>query len=52
MDPGLAKGMRFENGNLIDMDFIICDKLESEMHVWVVLKEDLALMEAEMQHKQ
>ncbi len=47
VDPGLAKGMRFENGQLIDMDFIISDKLEEETHVWVILKEDLALMESE-----
>jgi len=47
VDPGLAKGMRYENGTLIDMDSIICDKLENEIHVWVILKEDLALMEAE-----
>ena len=46
-DPGLAKGMRFENGDMIDMEFTICDKLEPEEHVWVILKEDLALMEAE-----
>ena len=46
-DPGLAKGMRFENGTLIDMDITICDKLENDTHVWVILKEDLALMEAE-----
>ena len=46
-DPGLAKGMRFENGTLIDMDITICDKLEGDTHVWVILKEDLALMEAE-----
>lgn len=39
--------MRFENGELIDMDLIIIDKLEPEQHVWVILKEDLALMEAE-----
>jgi hypothetical protein len=39
--------MRFENGDLIDMEFTICDKLEEEEHVWVILKEDLALMEAE-----
>ena len=25
--PGLAKGMRFENGELIDMDTVITDKL-------------------------
>jgi len=29
------------------MDSIICDKLENEIHVWVILKEDLALMESE-----
>lgn len=47
VDPGLAKGMRYENGNLIDMDTIISDKLDSDIHVWVILKEDLALMESE-----
>ena len=46
-DPGLAKGMRFENGTLIDMECTICDKLETNTEVWVLLKEDLALMEAE-----
>lgn len=46
-DPGLAKGMRYENGQLVDMDCIITDKLENDVHVWVILKEDLALMEAE-----
>ncbi len=46
-DPGLAKGMRYENGQLVDMDAIITDKLENDVHVWVILKEDLALMEAE-----
>jgi len=46
-DPGLAKGMRYENGSMVDMEAIISDRLESEVHVWVVLKEDLALMEAE-----
>ena len=29
------------------MDCIITDKLENDVHVWVILKEDLALMEAE-----
>lgn len=46
-DPGLAKGMRFENGDLIDMDMLIIDKLQMNQHVWVILREDLALMEAE-----
>jgi hypothetical protein len=39
--------MRYENGQLVDMDCIISDKLENDVHVWVILKEDLALMEAE-----
>jgi hypothetical protein len=48
VDPGLAKGMRYENGTIIDMETtIISDKLENEIHVWVILKEDLALMESE-----
>ena len=46
-DPGLAKGMRFENGQMIDMEQIICRYLEQDQHVWVILKEDLALMEAD-----
>ena len=49
-DPGLAKGMRYENGTLIDMEVTICDKLENNTHVWVLLKEDLALIEAEHQN--
>lgn len=46
-DPGLAKGMRFENGDLIDIEGIVNNKLKSDEHVWVILNEDLALMEAE-----
>ena len=34
-DPGLAKGMRYENGQLIDMDGIITDKLENDVHVYI-----------------
>ena len=46
--------MRFEDGNLLNMDYAICDNeklLESDVHVWVILKEDLALMEAEKSHE-
>ncbi len=43
----MAKGMRFENGDQIDMDLIICDTLKEETHVWVILKEDIALMQSE-----
>ena len=46
-DPGLAKGMRFENGQMIDMELVIGRELEQDAHVWVILKEDLALMEAD-----
>jgi hypothetical protein len=46
-DPGLAKGMRFENGQYIGWDFIIKDTLQDDVHIWVILKEDLALIEAE-----
>ena len=46
-DPGLAKGMRYENGRGIDMELTICRELTPDTHVWVILKEDLALMEAE-----
>ena len=46
-DPGLAKGMRFENGQMINMDRVICEALENDTHIWVILKEDMALMESE-----
>ena len=39
--------MRFENGRTIDMELIICRELAQDSHVWVILKEDLALMEAD-----
>ena len=39
--------MRFENGNTIDMELTINRELEPDSHVWVILKEDLALMEAD-----
>ena len=39
--------MRFESGTMIDMEQVIHRELESESHVWVILKEDLALMEAD-----
>ena len=46
-DPGLAKGMRYENSERINMDMSIRSELKNDAHVWVILKEDLALMEAE-----
>ena len=46
-DPGLAKGMRFESGDTIDMELTINRELQPNSNVWVILKEDLALMEAD-----
>ena len=39
--------MRYENGNFIGWDFIIKATLDDDVHIWVILKEDLALIEAE-----
>ena len=39
--------MRYENGQMIDMELVIGRELEQDCHVWVILKEDLALMEAD-----
>ena len=39
--------MRFENGQYIGWDFIIKDTLNDDVDIWVILKEDLALIEAE-----
>ena len=39
--------MRFENGKTIDMELVIYNQLSHDSHVWVILKEDLALMEAD-----
>ncbi len=39
--------MRYENGNFIGWDFIIKDTVPDDVHIWVILKEDLALIEAE-----
>ena len=40
-------GMRFENGNEINMEMTIFHELQTESHVWVILKEDKALEEAD-----
>ena len=39
--------MRFENGQYIGWDFIIKDTLNDDVDIGVILKEDLALIEAE-----
>ena len=46
-DAGLVKGMRYENGQTIDVDQQIKAELNYDCQVWVILKEDLAVMEAE-----
>ena len=46
-DPGLAMGMRFESGNEINMEATIFCELQNDSHVWVILKEDKALEEAD-----
>ncbi|EGR28310.1 hypothetical protein IMG5_178900 [Ichthyophthirius multifiliis] len=35
---GTPKGVRFESGDLLPMDGIISDHLQSDSHVWVILK--------------
>ena len=40
-------GMRFESGNEINMEMTIFTELQNRQHVWVILKEDKALEEAE-----
>ena len=39
--------MRYENGQTIDVDQTIKAELHPDSQVWVILKEDLAVMEAE-----
>ena len=46
-DPGLAMGMRYESGNEINMDMTIFNELANKQHVWVILKEDKALEDAD-----
>ena len=38
METGLAKEIRFENGVILNMDGIISDELQDDIHVYVVLK--------------
>ena len=40
-------GMRYESGNEIHMDLTIFSELTNRQHVWVILKEDKALEEAD-----
>ena len=47
IDTGAAKGVRLENGVTLNMQDICNETLSDDMHVWVILKEDVALMEAQ-----
>lgn len=47
IDTGSAKGVRLENGVTLNMQDICNETLSDDMHVWVILKEDVALMEAQ-----
>ena len=40
-NTGTTKGIRYENGTMLNMNEIIKDVLTDQSHVWVVLKEDL-----------
>lgn len=44
---GSAKGVRLENGATLNMQDICSETLSEDMHIWVILKEDVALMEAQ-----
>lgn len=39
--------MKLENGVTLNMQDVCNETLTDEMHVWVILKEDVALMEAQ-----
>jgi len=51
VDIGIAKGVRYENETMLNMDDIICESLSEDAHVWVMLKEDMILLEAEEEEK-
>ena len=38
IDPGMAKGVRFENGVMLNLDDIINQQLAEDAHVWIMLK--------------
>ncbi|CAD8138001.1 unnamed protein product (macronuclear) [Paramecium tetraurelia] len=51
-----TKGIKLENGEMVDLNAIISSTLAENTHVWVVLKEDLEAMgmdtkQQQQQHK-
>lgn len=38
MLTGLPKALRFEDGNLLNLDGIINENIQEEAHIWVILK--------------
>lgn len=38
MLTGFSKGVRFENGTLVNMDGVINEHLQDESHIWVILQ--------------
>ena len=38
MLTGLPRGLKFEDGNMLNMDGIVNEHIQDEAHVWVVLK--------------
>mmetsp|Transcript_41663 Transcript_41663/g.117776 ORF Transcript_41663/g.117776 Transcript_41663/m.117776 type:complete len:143 (-) Transcript_41663:238-666(-) len=49
MELGVPRGVRLEDGTLLDMDDVICSRLVDGSDVWVLLKEDLIYGDAESQ---
>jgi len=37
---GLAYSMKLENGNICDLDDIICSVLENDAYVWILFKQE------------
>lgn len=35
---GTTKGVRFENGTMLNLDDMIQDRMKDDVHVWVLLK--------------
>ena len=38
MLTGLPKGLRFEDGSILNLDGIINEHIQEEAHVWVIMK--------------
>jgi len=38
MLTGLPRGLRFEDGSILNLDDIVNEHIQEEAHVWVILK--------------